>query len=282
MKTIKEILQLSIDYLKKKEIKEPRRQAEDLLTDFLGIKRLDLYLNIEKPLNTNEIETFRSLLKRRSQGEPLQYIHGKVDFYHCTFSVNPSVLIPRQETEILVDKFVKLLEKKDLKDKILWDICCGSGCIGISLKKRFPELTVILSDISVQALELAQQNAKLNHVNVQFVQGDLLTPFVNKKAHFVICNPPYISEDAYQMLDREVHDYEPMKALVGGKTGLEFYERLSRDLPIYLNTPSLVAFEIGFDQENQVKSLFNQPYWKHSWIEKDYAGHSRFFFLENE
>lgn len=282
MKTVRDILLLSAEYLQKKGIEQPRRQAEELLCDYLTMDRMTLYLNFDRPLNEDEVSGFRVRLKRRGDGEPIQYIHGKVEFYHCTFEINSAVLIPRQETEILVDKIVKILEKKDLKGKHLWDLCCGSGCIGITLKKKFPELTVTLADLSSQALEIAKKNAKLNGVEVHFVQGDLLTPFLGKKTDFFVCNPPYISEGAYKKLDREVKDFEPKMALTGGPIGSEFYERLAKELPLYLHPHGLVAFEMGFDQEEIVTNLFKNSFWKNFWIEKDYAGHPRFFFLENE
>jgi len=281
MKSLLEVLSLSTDYLRKKGIAHPRREAEDLLCDLFGISRLNLYLEFERPLNEEEISLCRSRLTRRGQGEPSQYVHGQVDFYGCSFLITPAVLIPRQETEILVDIVAKELDKLDLTGKSLWDVCCGSGCIGIALKKRFPELQVTLSDISKDALSIAQHNAEKNHVDVRFLEGDLLTPFQHEKTHFLVCNPPYISNKEYEELEKEVH-FEPKMALVSGENGTEIYERLAKEIILYLQPSALIWFEIGHQQGNLVLQYFKNQSWKKKYIEKDWAGHDRFFFLENE
>ncbi len=282
MLSILDVLSLSTNYLKERNITYPRRQAENLLCDTLGLSRLQLYLDFERPLNEQELKYCRENLKRHSQGEPLAYIHGQVDFYSCSLLVTPAVLIPRQETEILIDKIVSFLDKKDLKGKSLWDVCCGSGCMGIALKKRFPELEITLSDLSSDALQVAAQNAERNNVKVNLLEGDLLIPFIGQKTHFFVCNPPYIAEHEYMSLDQEVQAYEPRLALVGGQKGIEFYERLATCLPAYLHPHSALWFEIGYQQGETVQTLFQGKPWCHQRIEKDWAGHDRFFFLENE
>ena len=282
MKTILEVLNLSTEYLHKKGIANARRQAEEVLSDALGIKRLQLYLDFERPLVDREMDACRQKIVRRSQGEPAQYIHGQVEFFGCNIKVDRHVLIPRSETELLVEKITLALQKQDLSNKVMWDICCGSGCIGIALKKRFPELSVTLSDISPQALALARENAKINEVEVEFLEGDLLKPFIGRKAHYIVCNPPYIAEAEYPELDREVKDFEPKVALVSGKTGLEVYQRLAAELKEYLYPQAKIWMEIGFRQGNALIKEFSSPYWKQCLFEKDLAGHDRFFFLENE
>lgn len=278
MKSLLEILLLSTTYLQERGIANARRQAEELFCDALGLNRMQLYLNFERPLTEEELTLCRERLVRRAKGEPVQYIHGSVEFYDCSFVVNPAVLIPRQETEILVDKVVKELTQQDLTNKILWDICCGSGCIGIALKKRFPELQVVLSDNSAKALEVAAQNAKKNQVEVEFLQGDLLNPFKNRKAHFIVCNPPYLAEKEYSGLDIEVKSYEPKSALVAGPVGIEYYERLAKELPSYLYPQARVWLEIGYQQGKVVKDLFCQNFvWQNAQVENDWSGQSRFF-----
>lgn len=278
MKTLQEILQASTEFLHKKGIKNARRQAEDMLCDLFSLDRLKLYMNFERPLTVEELAACRERLSRRAKGEPLAYIHGEVEFYHCKLKITPEVLIPRQETEILVDKIVQALSHEDLKNKRLWDICCGSGCIGIALKKRFPELQITLSDISPEALKVARENAEKNGVEVRFLQGDLLTPFKNEKADFIVCNPPYVSAKEYPNLDKEVLDFEPRLALVGGEQGTEFYERLAKELPAHLNPHAKVWFEIGYQQGDEILRLFGHQ----GKLEKDWSNQDRFFFLENE
>lgn len=282
MKTILDVIKLTSDYLGQRTIINPRREAEQIIADALGINRLDLYLDFERPLTEDELVKCRQSLTRRSKGEPSQYIRGSVDFFDCTFKVNQAVLIPRHETEILVDKIAKDLEKSDIQEKTLWDICCGSGCIGISLKKRFPELEVVLSDLSMEALEVARENAQINGVEVEFLQGNLLTPFADRKTNYLVCNPPYISQKDYLHLEREVREFEPRQALVGGERGDEVYEALARDLLNYLKPGAKVWLEIGTGQGNQVKSHFGSERYKEIRIENDWAAHERFFFLEIE
>lgn len=282
MKSLLDILTLSTRYLSERGIKNPRRQAEDLLCDALGVERLKLYLDFERPLDDKELTLCRERLVRCGRKEPLAYIHGQMEFYHCTIAVTPSVLIPRQETEILVDKIVKQIESTDYDGKILLDLCCGSGCIGIALKKRLPNLIVVLSDRSTEALAIAKKNAEKNQVEVELLEGDLLHPFSGRQAHFVVCNPPYISEIEYSVLDESVRTFEPKIALVSGPTGLEFYERLSRELPPHLFSGARVWFEIGYQQGENVKALFQSDCWRAKTVENDWSGHNRFFFLEKE
>ena len=274
MKTVREILQLSTSHLEKCGIRNSRRQAEEVMSNALEMPRMDLYMQIDRPLTEKEIDSCRAALKRRSEREPPQYIRGLVEFYHCTFKVCPDVLIPRQETEILVDQIAKSLKNEN--SPVLWDICCGSGCIGIALKKEFPDLKVVLSDLSKEALLVAEENANGNQTEVELLNGDLLAPFEGRKADYVICNPPYISEQEYTALDPEVREYEPRMALVAGAKGFEFYQRLATELPQYLNNGATVWLEIGATQGQGVKEIFNESCWKEFEIKQDWAGHDRF------
>lgn len=282
MKTLLEILTLSTDYLQQYDIHHARRQAEELLSDALGMQRIKLYQEFDRPLSESELTRCRHYLLRRGKGEPLQYIKGEIDFYNCKLFLDKSVLIPRQETEILVDILVKRLEKEELSGKCLWDVCCGSGCIGIALKKKFPSLKVFASDISEEALLVAKKNAEENQVEIQFYRGDLLTPFIGCRTHYFVCNPPYISESEFSGLEREVRDFEPRQALVSGATGLEMYQRLANELKFYLQSSAEAWFEIGNTQGAAVYDIFQKAGWKSCEVRKDWSGNDRFFFLENE
>jgi release factor glutamine methyltransferase len=282
MKTVLEILNLSAEYLQQRNVQSPRRQAEELISAALQIARVQLYMEFDRPLAETELNLIRARLVRRGKGEPLQYIHGEVEFLDCLIKVSPAVLIPRQETELLVDTIIKSLATQNLEGKILWDVCCGSGCIGIALKKKFPELEVVLSDISSDALQVAKENAQVNEVSVSFEEGDLLAPFVGKKTNFLVCNPPYVTEEEYTQLDAEVSKYEPRTALVSGETGLEFYQRLANGLAGVLESSGNAWFEIGKGQGHAVEQLFSGAPWVRSQSERDWAGHDRFFFLEKE
>lgn len=268
MKSIAEVLKLSTEFLADRKIDRPRRIAEELLSHVLKLKKMDLYLQYDKPIIENELNILRELLKKCGKGEPLEYATGEVEFFGCKIKIDKRVLIPRPETEILVE-----LVSKRIKKGVLWDLCTGSGCIGIALKKALPELTVTLSDISADALALAAENAK--GLDIEILQGDLLATFKGRKADYIICNPPYISQSEFDRLDPSVRDFEPKLALLAGDRGTEFYERLHRELPEYLIPGGQVFLEIGSGQGEAIKTIFPEGGELHF----DWAGHPRFFFL---
>lgn len=282
MKNLGEILSVTIQFLKEKNCSRARRVAEELIGYATRLKRIDLYMQFDRPVTEPELELMRAMLKRVVRGEPVEYIIGEVPFYHCTILVTPDVLIPRPETEILVDFACKELKLGSLVGKIGWDLCSGSGCIGIAVKKSCPDLLVSLSDVSERAIAVACENARKNEVQVELVQGDFLAPFAGKKADVVFCNPPYITSSEYLNLDASVKDFEPQLALVGGADGLDFYRRLKEGLPSHLNSGAKIFLELGSGQGNALLDLFSGPEWKRARVEKDWAGHDRFFFLEFE
>lgn len=245
---------------------------EDLLAFVMGISRQELLLRQKQP-TAEEKAHFDQLWERYQRGEPIQYLFGEVDFLGVSIKVGPEALIPRQETEILVDQ----IEVES--GKTLFDVCSGTGCIGIALKKKYPDLRVILSDISEKALSLAKENAKRNQVDVEFLQGDLLAPFQGITANYIICNPPYVSEKEYETLDPKVREWEPKLALTAPERGLFFYRRLANELPAYLKKGGKAWFEIGAGQGEEILELFSGLNC-HCEIKKDWAGHDRFFFLE--
>lgn len=261
MKTIGELLRLSSSFLKGN-----RKDAEAMICHVLKMKKIELYLQFDKPVIESEIEILRTLLKRCAKNEPVEYIIGEIDFFGAHFKIDPRALIPRPETEILVD-----IVSKRAKKGVFLDLCTGAGYVGIALKKANPELTVVLSDISADALALAAENAQLNKVEVEILQGDLLEPFKGRRADFIFCNPPYISEKEYLTLDPSVRLFEPKLALVGGEKGTEFYERLQKDLP----PDAKCFFEIGSTQGDRVKQIFQGK----GEVLSDWAGHPRFFIL---
>lgn len=282
MKTVLEILNLSANFLEGKGVKRGRHEALELISFSLGMRPLDVYVQFERPLTEPELDGCRSLLMRRAKGEPMQHIRGNVEFFDCTFKVNSEVLIPRQETEILVDRIATLLAKEDLTGKILVDLCCGSGCIGIALKRKFPQLHVILSDCSPQALAVANENAEANAVEVEFCEGDFLDPLEGRMFDYLVCNPPYVTEEEFKDLEREVRDFEPKIALVAEDQGLAFYRRLAAHLPKGLNPGAKVWLEMGYKQGEAVAGLFKECPAKQMQVQQDWSGHDRFFFLEFE
>ena len=270
-----EIIKRSAQYLAERGIKNPRPAAEEVIADALGMKRLDLYLQFDRPITDNELPTLRARIARRAKHEPTAYISGNVSFAGVELKVDRSVLIPRPETEILVEMIAQTLEGLPLEGKILWDMCCGSGCIGLALKRRYPQLTVFLSDVSPDALLTAQANA---HDTVTLRQGGLFAPFAGEACDFFVCNPPYVTEAEYAHLTLEVKNWEPKCALVSGSTGLEYYQRIAMNLSAHLNPGGLAWIEIGSGQGNAVKSLFEREKFQ-CHIRADWAGHDRFCLL---
>ena len=268
MMTLLQVIGRSSSFLEKKGVANARRMAEEVIADALCMKRLELYLDFERPLKEEELAAARAAVVRRAEHEPAQYISGEVEFAGVTIKVTQDVLIPRPETEVLVE----MIAKQPLSGR-LFDVCTGSGAIAIALKKRFPDLEIVASDLSAKALDLAKENAKAAGVEIEFVQGDLLEPF-HGMCDYLVCNPPYLTEQEYESVDPEVL-WEPKLALVGGKSGLEIYRRLKLDRVVR----KAAWLEIGRGQGESVKEIF-EAQGLTGRFESDWAGHDRFFFLE--
>lgn len=270
MKTVSDILKVSTEFLAQKGIVTPRRHVEELLSHVLKIPRIEIYMQFDRPMAEAELDQLRAYLKLSAQKMPWQYIVGEVQFLGCTIEVNQDVLIPRLETEILADMVIKELPKDPV---VVWDICCGSGYLGIVIKKKRPDCTVVLSDLSPKAVEIAKRNAVKNGVDVDIRIGDLCHPFLGQKADIVVCNPPYVTEEEYTQLEPEVRDWEPRVALVGN-----LYGRLAQELPPLLNPSATIYLEMGTGMGSQLKTLFSHLGAVE--IMKDWAGHDRFLKLE--
>ncbi len=278
MKSLGEVIALSSQFLQDKGIERGRRLIEDLLAHLLKCKRIDLYLQFDRPMEEKELGVIRGSVKRLVSGEPIDYIIGEVDFFGSTFLVDSRVLIPRPETEVLVD----LIAKRMGVQQSLWDVCAGSGCIGISLKKKFPHLSVFLSDLSEKALEVAKANGVKNGADVHFYLGDLFAPFKGNSTDLIVCNPPYVSSLEFETLDSSVRDFEPKMALVGDGNGLDFYERISLEAPEFLNHKGQIYLEIGWKQGEAVQKMFTSSVWGKKELIQDWSGKDRFFFLEKQ
>jgi len=212
--------------------------------------------------------------------EPLAYRLGYVDFYNLHLEVNPDVLIPRNETEILADKVIARMKKRGKDSFTAVDLCTGTGCLGLTIKSIFPNARVILIDICEKALDVAKKNAKRNHLEVEFLCQDALESYQGPKIDLFLSNPPYVTDEEYELLDPSVKNYEPKKALVGGVEGLDIYQKISNKLYPLMNDSSLAAFEIGYQQREGFHKIFSVNPWKSIQCEKDWSGHDRFFFLE--
>jgi release factor glutamine methyltransferase len=271
VKKLKEVVCLSVDYVNKKGGR-PRHEVEEWIACTLGMRRLDLYLQFDRPVHKEELDQIREGISRLAEGEPLAYILGKAPFYGFEFEISPDVLIPRLETELLVEKALQS------QGSTFVDVCTGSGCIGLTVKKLVPKSRVILIDICEKALEVAKKNAQKLSVDVEIMKGDLLAPFFPQKADCIVSNPPYLSSDEWREMDR----CEPRIALDAGKSGLEIYERLLPQMKEALVSGGLGLFEIGTGQRESVIELIK----KHEFISieciQDLAGHDRLVSFETQ
>jgi release factor glutamine methyltransferase len=277
--TILKLLNWTNAYFKKNKVAEPRPSAEVLLAHLLSEDRLFLYLNYDRPMEAKELATFRSLVKRRLAGEPNQYITGMQEFWSLPFRVSPDVLIPRPETEVLLETVVEFLGSPETEIPVL-DLGTGSGAIAVALAKEFDAIRIVATDSSKAAVKLAQENAALNQVEskIHFVCADMFTAFSPLAAKFTVVatNPPYISQAEFSGLSRGIRDYEPRYALDGGPDGLAAIKPIITEAPAFLSQRGALIMEIGADQTDSVSTLVrdSQRYESHRII-KDYSGLDR-------
>lgn len=274
---ILDILKLSTDYLAKNKLPSPRLEAELLISHVLGCKRLDLYLRFDQPLKEPELAEIRRLLKQRAAHEPIQHIIGKTEFYGCPLKSDKRALIPRPDTEILVETVIDTAKLITLPS--ILDIGTGSGCIPIALAKNLNAGRIAALDISPEALALAAENAQLNGVTdkIIFALSDIFKPFrVKEKFDIVVSNPPYIALTEISSIDLEVKNFEPQNALTDGSDGLSFYRRLAEIAPAALKSQGWLLVEIGYTQAESVVEIFTKSeLFSQIAVIKDYGGQNR-------
>ncbi len=284
--TILDLITWGTEYLAEKNIADARLNIELMLAHVLRFTRIQLYTNFDKPLRDDELAQFKLLLKRRLTHEPLQYILGETEFMGLKFAVDRRALIPRPDTEVLVESAIQKI-KDDFPEEgsiQIMEIGTGSGCIAISLAKMIPTAMVSSIDKSEEALQLAFQNAETNGVkdNVTFIHQDFLSDSNSiRKYHCIISNPPYISDKEYLLLDKEVREFEPKIALADDKDGLTFYHSIARRGKEYLLDKGFVAVEHSYNQSEDVQSIFSNNGWKNIRTIKDYSGNFRCVLAEN-
>ena len=273
MKSIREIITLSTDYLAKAGVESATVEVEWLISHALDMPRMQLYLNFDKPLSEDELGTIRPLLARRAKGEPVQYITGSTEFYGLEIEVGPGVLIPRPETELLVDEALKRLSGGD---KVL-DLCTGSGIIAIALQhEKKGELQVTASDICDEALLFTRKNIAAHKLTIQLLQGDLFEPLRGLTFDLICSNPPYVGTEEQVDMGKEVLQFEPHKALFAGVGGMQILERIARDGQTFLNDGGSIICEMGMAQGPGCTALFESHGWKDVTIIQDYSGRDRF------
>ncbi len=278
--TILQLVEWGTEYLTQKRFDESRLTIELLLSHILKLSRLQLYTNFDKPLSEQELAEFKEKLKRRLTYEPLQYILGETEFMGLPFIVNKHVLIPRPETEILVEKAIEIC-KKDFSDteKIsLLDIGTGSGCIAISCAKMIPNSYVTALDKSRDAISIAKENAKKNGVEekIQFIEKDIFSfTAIENKFHIIISNPPYIAKEEFDELPEDIRSYEPSTALTDNGDGLLFFRHIAKIEKNILNDNGSIIVEHAYNQKEKVIETFENEGWKNVESFMDYGKNPR-------
>jgi release factor glutamine methyltransferase len=267
--TVLKILQWTADYLSGKQIDAARLEAELLLAATLNLDRVGLYVNFERPLDAAELAAFREKVRRRAQREPVQYILGKAEFWSLTFNVSPAVLVPRADTEVLVEEALNRIEGEA---RVL-DVGTGSGVIAIALAREKPDIKVTALDCSEEALDVARGNAQRNGVagRVSCLTGDL-AKLPSGPFDLMVSNPPYIPTGEWAKLMPEVRIYEPRQALDGGIDGLQAYRHLANQAQQILGPGGWLLVEVGVGQAGDVSALFEAAGLTEIGQRNDYAG----------
>jgi release factor glutamine methyltransferase len=285
--TVLDVLQSTAAYFKQHEVEHPRLNAEHLLAHSLGCKRLELYLQFERILNENELAPLRELVRRRGQGEPVQHLLGTVEFCGHTFLCDKRALVPRPETEQLVELLIADCGLRSPRRspstaeagnaEMILDVGTGSGVIALSLAAHFPEAKVVATDISEEALALARENAaRLGIDHVDFVRSDLLQS-IDGRFDVIVANLPYVGTTERASLSREVLQ-DPAVALFAGEKGDELTRALIEAAPNYLQPNGLLALEVGLKHSDPLGMLLFEKNFHDISPKKDYAGVTRFLF----
>jgi len=289
LKSVRELINVTAEWFEEKGVDAPRVCAERLLSECIGLSRLELYINSDRLISTQELDSFRELVRRRAAGEPLQHLLGETEFFSKPFKVQPNVLIPRPETELLVEECIKCLTDSNssiVAPKAV-ELGVGSGIISVSIAAEIPRLEVHGTDISEDAIKLSEVNARLNGVSgrVSFYLGDLYEPLPDRligNIDLLISNPPYIKSNEIEGLATEVAVHDPHLALDGGKDGLEFYHKIAMGAKKWLNDHGKLILEIGSEQGKDVCKILEASGFRNASVKKDYNGMDRIILADIE
>jgi release factor glutamine methyltransferase len=278
--TLIELINWTKDYLETKGIEKSRLEAELLLADMLGMKRIDLYVSFQRAMSKQELELHKSRVLKRASGAPVQYITGKTSFMGYPIVVDQRVLIPRPETEVLVEEAARFARHTAATNAL--ELGTGSGAISIALAKLAPSLKIVATDISNEALEVALENLRANGVEerIELVRGDLFDSIgARDSAHsfdLVVSNPPYIAHGDIARLPKEIRDFEPAPALDGGENGMDVIRRILAAAPEYLKPGGKLFLEIGSGQGKLVEeAIADLEGFAEAEIKQDLAGMDR-------
>ena len=250
-------------YLTDKGVDSPRLGAELLLCHAVGLKRIELYTQFDRAVRQQQLDQLHDLVKRAGLHEPVAYLTGRTEFYSIELDINSDCLIPRPETELLVQRAIEFLRTRE-GVQFVCDLCTGSGCIAVAVAKNFSDARVIATDISAGALDVAAGNVAKHQLGerVELLQGDLFEPLVRQldvdAFDLITCNPPYVSSAEYETLAKNVRDYEPKSALLAGAEGLDIYRRLIEKVDQFLKPGAALMLEIGYAQGAAVRALLER------------------------
>ena len=279
--TIQKLLNWTSEYLTNKGVDSPRLSAELLLSHALGLKRIELYTQFDQQVPQQQLDKLHDLVKRAGLHEPVAYLTGKTEFYSLELDITADCMIPRSETELLVQRAIEFLRTRT-GIQYICDLCTGSGCITVAIAKNFPDARVIATDISAAALEVAARNVEKHRLteHVRLLCGDLFEPIIQQldvsQFDLIVCNPPYVSTTEYEKLEKNVKDYEPVSALLAGTDGMDVYRRIINKVDKFLKPGAVLMLEIGYAQGPAVKELLEQTgAFAKITIEKDYHNNDR-------
>jgi release factor glutamine methyltransferase len=275
--TARELLRDAASRLKGAGVAEPEKEAELIITETAGVDRVSLYRD-NPTLAPHCAKRIHSAVDRRLTREPLQYILGHVDFLGLRIRVGPGVLVPRPETELLIEELVKKTDNEQACH--ILDLCTGSGCLALAAARALPEALVTGTDVSGEALAYARENAAVNEIrNVSFLEGRLYGPVKGERFHIILSNPPYVKTGDLETLQPEIRDWEPEGALDGGTDGLDFYRQILSLAPAHLVSAGLVILELGYEQAADVSDLAGSSGFDMLDVRKDLCGIERVMLL---
>ena len=279
--TIQKLLNWITDYLKDKGIDSPRLSAELLLSHVLGLKRIDLYTQFGRIVGEEHLSQLHEFVKRAATHEPIAYLTGIKEFYSLEFEITRDCLIPRPETELLVERAIEFLRTRN-GEQFICDLCTGCACVAVSIARNFAGCRVVATDISNAALEIAERNVARHGLGnrIHLLKGDLFEPVIPglgpAKFDLIVCNPPYVSELEFTKLAKNVRDFEPKLALIAGQNGLDIAKRIVAEAGQFLKPAGALLLEIGNEQGPAVRDLLNATaHFAAVTIEKDYQNLDR-------
>jgi release factor glutamine methyltransferase len=275
--TVGRVVRWAADDFRARGIESPRLEAELLLAHALGTDRMRIIVESERALAEDELARYRELIQRRRKGEPVAYLRGYKEFYGRSFRVDKRVLVPRADTEILVETALARTADRSMGRRYL-DLCTGSGCVAISLARERPGSQLFAVDSSRAALEVARENGVRLGAVVAWLEGDLFEPlaaFSNLSFDLITANPPYIPEGEIASLSVDIRAFEPRLALSGGEDGLDALKRIVSGAPRFLRKGGVLAVEMGMGQASRVQALFAEAGFEGVRVDKDYGGHDR-------